>query len=112
MEYAIRLRDEGISLSQEAKSELLDVTNTVDLLFEASIKTFDERDTAMLATVDVLEESIDQANIDLEAKHIDRLKKGLCTPQIGSIYLQTISNLERVGDHITNIAFSIKQYEK
>lgn len=112
MEYAIRLRDEGISLSQEAKSELLDVTNTVDLLFEASIKAFDERDTAMLATVDVLEESIDQANIDLEAKHIDRLKKGQCTPQVGSIYLQTISNLERVGDHITNIAFSIKQYEK
>ena len=112
MEYATRLRDEGMSLSQEAKSELVDVTNTVDLLFEASIKSFDERDTAMLATVDVLEESIDQANIDLEAKHIDRLKKGLCTPQVGSIYLQTISNLERVGDHITNIAFSIKHYEK
>ena len=47
---------------------------------------------------------------NLEVQHVDRLKKGLCTAQIGSVYLQTISNLERVADHITNVAFSIKKY--
>lgn len=112
MEYALKLRSAEINLSESAKKELSEMTDTVNLLFEAALKAFGDRDTAMLSTVDVLEESIDQANIDLEAKHIDRLKKGLCTPQVGSIYLQTISNLERVGDHITNIAFSIKHYEK
>ena len=47
---------------------------------------------------------------ELENYHIDRLKNGTCTAQVGSVYLQTVSHLERIGDHITNISASIKQY--
>jgi phosphate:Na+ symporter len=57
-----------------------------------------------------IEESIDEASVELENKHIDRVKRNACTAELGSIYLQTVANLERVGDHITNIAKSIKGY--
>lgn len=110
MEYALRLKEEGVDFSNTAKEELKEVVETVDNLFDAAVKVFDERDLTLLPKVDELEEMIDQFNVDLEMKHIERLKKEECSAQVGSVYLQTVSNLERVGDHITNIAFSIKQY--
>ncbi len=110
MEYALRLKEEGVDFSDTAKEELKEVVETVDNLFDAAVKVFDERDLTLLPKVDELEEMIDQFNVDLEMKHIERLKKEECSAQVGSVYLQTVSNLERVGDHITNIAFSIKQY--
>lgn len=110
MEYALRLKEEGVNFSDTAKEELKEVVETVDNLFDAAVKVFDERDLTLLPKVDELEEMIDQFNVDLETKHIERLKKEECSAQVGSVYLQTVSNLERVGDHITNIAFSIKQY--
>ena len=70
------------------------------------------------AGIDILEENytvtpeerVDEYSQTLEHRHIDRVKTGNCTAQAGSIFLQTVSNLERVGDHITNVAFSIRQY--
>lgn len=112
MEYAFRLRKEEMSLSEEATEELKDVNKTINQLFDVTIKAFDERDRSYLSEVDELEEKIDLYSVELENKHIDRLKRGVCSPQVGSVYLQTVSNLERVGDHITNVAFSITQYNK
>jgi len=112
MEYAFRLRKEEMSLSEEATSELKEVNVTINELFDVSIKAFDERERSYLGKVDELEERIDKYAVDLEDKHLDRLKRGVCSPQVGSVYLQTVSNLERVGDHITNVAFSITQYNK
>lgn len=112
MEYSQRLASEGAELSAAAKEELIEIAAAVDSLFDVAVKAFDERDLSRLPEVDALEEKIDGYNRDFELRHIERLKKNECSPQVGSVYLQTVSNLERVGDHITNIAFSIKQYVK
>ncbi len=112
MEYAMRLRNEELGLSVEATAELKEVNETINKLFDVSVKAFDERDISYLKQVDELEELVDEYSVNLENKHLERLKHGACSPQVGSVYLQTVSNLERVGDHITNIAFSIKQYIK
>jgi len=110
MEYAFRLRDEQMAISENAKEELLQVTSLLNDLYQKVVIAFDERDTSLLPEVAVIEEKIDDLSKELELRHIERVKQGACTAQTGSIYLQTVSNLERVGDHITNIAFSIKQY--
>ena len=112
MEYAERLRKEDADLSKDAKTELLSFTDMVNELYEKTITAFDLRDTSFLDEVDSIEDKIDNICRELEDKHIERLKGGLCSASIGSIYLQTVSNLERVGDHITNVAFSIKKYAK
>ena len=46
---------------------------------------------------------------DLTSKHIHRLKEGKCTPQAGVFFTDVVSGLERVGDHATNIAFSLME---
>jgi phosphate:Na+ symporter len=76
------------------------------------MQAFDLRDVSRLEKVAELEDLIDDQTADLQDKHVERVKAGLCTAQIGSVYLQTVSNLERVGDHINNVAMSITQYRK
>ncbi len=110
MEYALRLRKDEMSMSEEAKLELTAVKEKINVLYDAVIKAFDDRDVSILGEVERIEEEIDDMSSELENRHIERVKKGSCTAQTGSIYLQTVSNLERVGDHITNVAFSIRQY--
>ena len=41
---------------------------------------------------------------ELREKHIQRLSKGKCEPESGVVFLDLISNLERIADHATNIA--------
>ena len=110
MEYALRLRANELVFSVDAKAEIDQIKNYFDELYDTSIKAFDLRDLALLNEVDVLEQKIDDYSAELEHRHIERVKDGMCNAETGSIFLQTISNLERVGDHITNVAFSLKQY--
>ena len=109
-EYSAKLKADGVSLSEEAKEELKTLADKINALFKESVAAFDKRDDLLLARVDEIEESIDAYSAELELKHVERLKQGVCSAQTGSVYLQAVSNLERVGDHITNMAFSIKQY--
>lgn len=108
--YAERLKKEEKGFSTHAKQELREVFDNVLKLFDLSVTAFEKEDIKMLAEIDQIENKIDEASVILEEKHIARLKKGSCTPQTGSIYLQTVSNLERVGDHITNVSTSLKNY--
>ena len=110
MEYSFRLRNEELAFSEDAKEELQNTLDTINKLFDVSVSIFDNRDLSLIDEVDALEQKVDDIAVELEAKHIERIKKGTCNAQIGSIYLQTVSNLERVGDHVTNIAFSVKHY--
>ena len=50
------------------------------------------------------EDMVDNMEDELREKHIDRLSKGLCQTESGVIFLDIVSNLERISDHATNIA--------
>lgn len=110
MEYSLKLREEGYALSDEAKQELRIFLEKINTLYEYSFTAFDDRNLSLLDQVEEVEAQIDEYTIQLEHAHIDRVKAGNCNPQAGSVFLQTISNLERVGDHINNVSKSIRQY--
>lgn len=112
MEYAFKLRSDGECLSENAVQEISGMTEQINALFDVSLKAFDERNTELLKQVDIIEDRVDKISADLEERHITRVKQGDCNAQAGSVYLQTVSNLERIADHVTNVAFSIKRYVK
>ena len=111
MEYAMKLRASGIELSKDAVEELSIFLQKVNDLYDIAFTAFDDRNTSILSKVEETEEEIDDYCQMLENRHIDRVKQGNCTAQAGSIFLQTISNLERVADHINNVAKSIRTYK-
>lgn len=112
MEYAMRLKEEDVKMSEDARGELNQVREMINNLYEKVIKAFDDRDLSILDEIEEIEESIDNISVELEHRHIERVKAGSCNAQLGSVFLQTVSNLERVGDHITNVANSLKGYSK
>lgn len=112
MEYALKLKEEELSISENGKKELYNMTEQINVLFDYAITAFDDRNVSMLYMVEEQEEKIDKICKELEEKHIERVKQGSCSAQAGSAYLQTVSNLERVGDHINNVAKSIRKYRQ
>ena len=112
MEYAMRLKEEDVKMSVEAREELEQVRLMINDLYNKVFKAFDDRDVSYITEIEEIEDSIDRISVELEHRHIERVKAGSCNAQLGSVFLQTVSNLERVGDHITNVAKSLKGYSK
>ena len=111
-EYAIRRVNEDIPFSELAEEQLGEMRARVMELLDVAQKCFHTRDHALLSEAVELEDGIDDLERDLQQNHIDRLAQGLCTPQSGMIFSDMLSNLERVADHATNIAFSIAKEEQ
>ncbi len=111
MEYAIRLRKDEATFSEHAKEELNGVLELLNELFDLCVKAFEKVSYEDYDRIGEIEDLIDNSSERLEEKHIDRVKRNACTAELGSVYLQTVSNLERIGDHINNIAKSIESYK-
>lgn len=111
-EYAIHRVKEGIPFSELAEEQLEEMRRRVMALLEVSSQCFHTRDRSLLSEAIEMEDEIDDLERDLQQNHVDRLAQGLCTPQSGMIFSDMLSNLERVADHATNIAFSIATEEQ
>lgn len=96
-------------LSDDAISELKVMVNNIEKLLDISIEifrkqsvTFDEAKKA----VD-LEEYIDDLHDEANKNHIKRMNKGKCDTKAGMLFINTVTDFERVADHAINIAFYI-----
>ena len=72
-----------------------------------SLDAFEKKHEEHLRDILVLEEEIDEIERQLQEAHVDRLTRGECDAETGMIFTDVVSNIERVADHATNIAFSI-----
>lgn len=101
--------DKRIDFSEKAQKELTVVLAAVTEVLNITIEAFKNDDTAMARTVEPLEEVIDQLRTRLKNRHIKRLQEGKCTIELGFVFTDLLTNLERVSDHCSNIAVSIIQ---
>lgn len=99
--------ERGIELTDKAKKQLLDMMDKTTKILEYSLEMFTNRNYEHMREILHLEEEIDEMEKKLQNAHVKRLTKNKCTPEAGMIFSDTISGLERVADHATNIAFAI-----
>ena len=104
---AVRRKESGVAISKEAQKELADMIDKVNLIFRYSVEMFTTGDDKHIQDIVHLEDYIDTLERQLQQNHIDRLTRGECTPQAGMIFSDVVSGLERVSDHLTNIAYSM-----
>lgn len=93
-----------IMFSEEASKELLSMFNYTVSALEMSIDCFKHYNKEKARTVRGVEERIDGLEKELRASHIRRLNTGICNATVGAIFLDVISNFERIGDHAVNVA--------
>jgi phosphate:Na+ symporter len=53
------------------------------------------------------EEKINKMQIDFRRSHVQRMTDRVCTPQTGLIFIDLVDNIEKIGDHLTNIAQAV-----
>ena len=87
----------------------------VKVMYEKVVKLYDltkvailNNDVNVLNDIDAIEEEVDSMRKTLLDEHIERLNSGKCKAENSSIFINLVSNLERLGDHLTYIAYTIK----
>ena len=103
-ELVDRRDKEPISFSEEARGELREIMEVTASAFRYSIKAREDVSASAAAKVVKYEDMVDNMEEELRERHIERLSKQLCNPESGVIFLDIISNLERISDHAYNLA--------
>ena len=108
-EIASRLIENDEHFSEKATEELTELKGLVDSVLTDSLKLFEIQtaDPTLLERVSLTEQEIDDKTELYKDNHIERLSKGECNATTGTLFMELLTNLERIADHSTNIAFSI-----
>lgn len=101
--------DNDVKFSDAAFKELEHMFNLSKESLNAAIEVRRDFDAKLLRKVKQNEEIIDAMEVELRKKHINRLSQNICVPASGVIFLDIISNLERVSDHAMNIAEFVEE---
>ena len=110
VEYADRMAENKEQFSEHAKSEILEMDLHLTELFKNVEKVFADIDTSYIGEVEKEEAATDEMCEKMQKSHLRRLNENRCTPTAGSVYLQLAINMERIGDHMHNVANSVKSY--
>lgn len=102
------------SFSDDALAEIKKMQSLVDSIIDDSMKMFESShfDQKMIDLVSNTEQEIDDRTAEYKDNHIDRLSKGKCNATVGTLFMELLTNLERIADHSTNIAFSMYPNQK
>ena len=101
--------DHNMQFSDQAEAELRDMFQKTAGVYDLAVQNFKARKLTAetLERIKAEEEKIDDLSQQLEQNHVDRLNEHQCTPEIGMIFVNIVTNLERVSDHATNVAYSL-----
>ncbi len=101
---ALEIKEKEIVFSDDAKREIGIMLAALDEIINITVDSFINDDFEAAAHVEPIEQVIDKLKGQLKARHIDRLQKGECTVQLGFVFSDLLTNIERVSDHCSNIA--------
>ena len=111
-ELAQSLIEKEVEFSDIAKVELKEITDTAIKCFELALQAYEFGDKAVARNALPLEESVDAIEATLRSTHMKRLASNTCDSIAGIIFLDTISNIERISDHAANISQTILDENK
>ena len=112
MESARELHEKDAHFSKEAVQELRVLENAVRDIVNITFTTFDRQDVKMAGEIEPLEEVIDELSKELKLRHVQRLRAGNCTIEMGFILSDITTSLERISDHCSNIGVCVTQVKE
>lgn len=110
-ENIIELIDYRVSnkviFTEQALEDLNNMYNLALLTVKQAIRSLDHVDKEAALEVVRKEEQLDDMERKFRKNHIIRVNEGLCDATAGIVFVDILSNLERIGDHAMNIAEEI-----
>ena len=94
--------------SETGLDDLKSISTSAIKAFQYAIEARQNGDMDSVRKVSQYEDDVDSQEEEMREKHIERLTKGNCDPSAGIVFLDIISNLERISDHAYNLAGYVK----
>ena len=109
MKAARELDEKEASFSVRAMKDLKVLERAVQDIVDMAYTLFDRQDVSLAAEIEPLEEVIDELSKESKSRHVQRLRKGECTIEMGFILSDITTCLERIADHCSNISVCVTQ---
>ena len=107
VEIAQRKIDQKLSFSDYAMAEAGQIRTEIDEMFEDIITALEHDDIEAAKSALTKEAKLNKMQIDFRRSHVERMTNGICTAETGLIFIDLVDNIEKIGDHLTNIAQAI-----
>ena len=104
VEVSKEMDEKHISFSQEATHEIAVISSAVNEILDRTLNVLKTGDLEAASRIEPLEQVIDSLRDEIKSRHIDRLRDGRCTIELGFILADLLTNYERVSDHCSNLA--------
>lgn len=106
-EFARQISEKKNKLSKYGRKEIKALSSNVLENYSTALKALKSGNKKFVDRVVEGEDKVDALEKKYKRNHIDRLKKNLCNPELDTIFVESLRNLERISDHAYNIALSL-----
>lgn len=104
---AKEMNEKHVEFSSQARSELRVFCRATLDLVERTMEVYETNDVVLASSIEPFEEVIDYMNDEMKIRHVDRIREGTCSIELGFILSDITTGLERIADHCSNIAVSV-----
>ncbi|MCP4023553.1 MAG: Na/Pi cotransporter family protein [Desulfobacteraceae bacterium] len=104
-----KVYDDNINFSDEAKTDLVSISNQVHEFFNLVINEMNEKTDNFYQKALAYEDLIDQMRENMRYQHIERLRANKCSVDAGVIFIALVSTYEKMGDYCYNIATGVNR---
>jgi phosphate:Na+ symporter len=107
VEIAQRKIDQKLSFSNSALGEAEQLRKEASQMFGYVITALENNDTAAARLALVNENNLNKMQVDFRRSHVQRMTDRLCSAETGLIFIDLVDNVEKIGDHLSNIAQAV-----
>jgi phosphate:Na+ symporter len=107
VEVGERKINQKLSFSDSALAEADALSKEIDQMFDHVIAALERNDLQEARAALVNESRLNRMQIDFRRSHVERMTENICTPEGGLVFIDLVDNVEKAGDHLTNIAQAI-----
>ena len=106
-EAAYNMKESGISFSHKAQSELVVMDDLIENILSYTETAFEKRDIVAAKHIEPLEEVVDDMVEELRNRHLERLRNGKCSIDVGVVFMNLLVDIERISDVCSNVGMSV-----
>ena len=107
VEIAERKIEQKLSFSDFALDEADKLRKEAEQMFDNVIAALENNDVEAARAALVNEANINKMQMDFRQSHVRRMSESVCSPETGLIFIDLVDNVEKIGDHLTNIAQAV-----
>ncbi len=110
VEYSEQLVNDKVDFTEHARDEIREMDLHITNLYKNVCEVFSGSNLVYMPEVEREEQETDRMCSVMQQSHLRRMTEGRCSAEAGSLFLQLAVCLERIGDHMHNIANSVVDY--